>query len=251
MTTKTLHAEYSRMNWALVVPLANEENDFAPFIREVFRALEAAGSGTVYLVVDNASTDRTTELCRKLSDTDRRFITVWAPENKNLAQAYQRGMAEAWQRGHHYMIEMDAGLSHEPGALPLFLDRLAEGSACVWGSRFIPGGAMEGPALRRLLSKGGTAAANLLLGTSLHDMTSGFQGFSRDTVARFMQYPMKSQSHFYQTELRYLLRRHRFSEVPIRYRAPSPRVSFTSLLNSLASLMYYAWRRFTFRPVSL
>ena len=239
------------MNWALVVPMANEENDFAPFIREVFRALETTGGGTVYLVVDNASTDRTPDLCRKLSATDARFITVWAPENRNLAEAYQRGMAEAWRRGHDYFIEMDAGLSHQPAALPHFLGRLAEGYACAWGSRFVTGGAMEGPAFRRFLSKGGTVLANFLLGTSLHDMTSGYQGFSREVVARFMHYPLKSRAHFYQTELRYLLRRHRAAEVPISYRAPSPRISFASLLNSLSSLLYYTWRRLTFRPVYL
>jgi len=239
------------MNWALVVPMANEENDFAPFIREVFRALETTGSGTVYLVVDNASTDRTPDLCRKLSATDARFITVWAPENRNLAEAYQRGMAEAWHRGHDYFVEMDAGLSHQPSALPHFLDRLAEGYACAWGSRFVTGGAMEGPAFRRFLSKGGTRLANFLLGTSLRDMTSGYQGFSREAVALFMQRPLKSRAHFYQTELRYLLRRHRAVEVPIRYRAPSPRISLASLLNSLSSLLYYAWRRFTFRAIYL
>jgi dolichol-phosphate mannosyltransferase len=170
-----MKATGSRLNWALVVPMANEEQDFVQFIRELLRQVDSFSTGTVYLVVDTVSTDRTRELCEKLSAQNPRFVTVWAPENKNLAMAYQRGYREACQRGHDYILEMDAGMSHDPKALPLFLEKLSAGIPCVWGSRFVQGGSMDSPANRRFLSKGGTWLANLCLGTRLHDMTSGFQ----------------------------------------------------------------------------
>jgi len=241
-----------RINWALVVPMANEEKDFTPYIRELIKELDEIHSGKVYLVVDTVSTDRTLDLCEKLAQQDPRFVTVWAPETKHLAQAYQRGYLEAFKRGHEYILEMDAGLSHDPRALPFFLEKLSEGIPCVWGSRFVTGGSMkESPAKRRLLSKGGTVLANFLLGTRLHDMTSGYQGFHRNIVERFMNYPLKSRAHFYQTELRYLLRKYPSVEVPIHYKAPSPRVSEKSIVNSLQTLFYYFWRRITFRAVTL
>ena len=240
------------LNWALVVPMANEELDFIPFIRELIRELDSLSGGTVYLVVDTVSTDRTHELCNKLSQQNPQFITVWAPENKNLAMAYQRGYREAYHHGHEYILEMDAGLSHDPRALLLFLEKLSAGTQCAWGSRFVKGGSMkESPAKRKFLSKGGTVLANLLLGTKLHDMTSGYQGFHRDIVRLFMDYPLKATAHFYQTELRYLLRKYPSVEIPIHYLAPSPRVSEKSVLNSLQALLYYTWKRLTFRAVSL
>jgi len=123
---------------------------------------------------------------------------------------------------------------------------------CAWGSRFVKGGSMkESPAKRKFLSKGGTVLANLLLGTKLQDMTSGYQGFHRDIVRLFMDYPLKATAHFYQTELRYLLRKYPSVEIPIHYLAPSPRVSEKSVLNSLQALLYYTWKRLTLRPVSL
>src|SRR5262245_52901448 len=124
---------FPMLNWALVVPMANEAEDFAPFIRELYKALEALQSGKVYFVVDTASADRTLELCQKLSAQDARFVPVWAPENKNLAQAYQRGYREAYNNGHDYILEMDAGLSHDPASLPAFLDALSKGVDCAWG----------------------------------------------------------------------------------------------------------------------
>jgi len=245
-------ATLTGMNWALVVPMANEEPDFKPFVDALRIALDKIGSGTVYFIVDNVSKDRTAELCRELTASDRRFMTVWAPENKNVVDAYLRGYKEALKNGHDYILEMDAGLSHDPVFLPDFLSLLKEGFQCVFGSRFMKGGSMgDSPANRRNLSKFGTLLSNFLLGSKLHDMTSGYQGFDSDTVKQFTSYHLKSKAHFYQTELRYLLRKRKQKEVPITYKAPSPSVSRKAILNSIETLLYYFFRRITFRAVSL
>jgi dolichol-phosphate mannosyltransferase len=147
---------------------------------------------------------------------------------------------------------MDAGLSHDPRAIPMFLRVLNEGNECAFGSRFINGGSMgDSPFRRRLLSKTGTVLANVLLGTKLHDMTSGYQGFHRDIVAKIIDHRFKSTAHFYQTELRYLLRKRKIFEVPIHYSAPSPRVSKNAITNAYRTLLYYFFRRLTFNASQL
>jgi len=243
----------TNLNWAVVTPMANEEPDFEPFISALKLAMDKLGSGTAYLVVDKVSKDKTLDLCRELSSKDKRFITVWAPENTNVVDAYIRGYKEALSRGHDYILEMDAGLSHDPAVLPTFLDPLVSRKVeCVFGSRFIKGGSMgDSPAERQSLSKTGTILSTLLLGTKLKDMTSGYQGFNREVVEKFTAYPLKSKAHFYQTELRYLLRKRNYLEVPIHYRAPSPNVSKKAINNSIISLFYYFWRRITFRAPSI
>src|SRR4030095_15057267 len=118
--------------------------------------------------------------------------------------------------------------------------------------RFINGGSMgTSPFKRRMLSRTGTVLANLLLGTRLHDMTSGFQGFHRDIVGLLINYPIRSKAHFYQTEIRYLLRHKRMMEIPIHYNAPSPRVSKGAIKNALSTLGYYFMKRLTLHPVSI
>ncbi len=227
-------------NWAIVVPLANEEEDFAPFIEMINLVVDELNPGNLYFIVDNVSKDRTLELCRELSEKDPRYVTVWAPENKNVVDAYITGLRVAYEAGHEIIVEMDAGMSHDPRAIPMFLRVLNEGNECAFGSRFINGGSMgDSPFKRRFLSKAGTILANLLLGTRLHDMTSGYQGFHRDIVAKIINHKFKSKAHFYQTELRYLLRNHRIFEVPIHYQAPSPRVSKNAIRNAYETLFYY------------
>ncbi|MBL7884055.1 MAG: glycosyltransferase [Bacteroidia bacterium] len=224
--------------------MANEEADFKPFIDMVNFVINELNPGNIYFIIDNASKDRTLELCQELSAKDPRYVTVWAPENKNVVDAYVKGLRVAYEAGHELIIEMDAGLSHDPRAIPMFLRVLNEGNECAFGSRFINGGSMgDSPFKRRLLSKTGTVLANLLLGTSLRDMTSGYQGFHRDVVAKIINHPFKSKAHFYQTELRYLLRKRRIFEVPIHYQAPSPRVSKNAIKNAYQTLFYYFIQR--------
>lgn len=226
------------------MPMANEEADFKPFIGMLNFVMDELNPGNVYFVVDNASKDRTLELCQELSIKDKRYVTVWSPENRNVVDAYIRGLRAAYEADHDLIIEMDAGLSHDPRALPMFLRVLNEGNECAFGSRFINGGSMgDSPFKRRLLSKTGTVLANILLGTKLKDMTSGYQGFHRDVVAKIINHEFKSKAHFYQTELRYLLRNRRMFEVPIHYQAPSPRVSQNAIKNAYQTLFYYFFLR--------
>lgn len=239
-------------NWALVVPLANEEEHFHLFTAKLISVLNEIKSGTVYLVIDNVSVDNTLNLCQKIASADSRFVSIWAPENRNVVDAYLRGYKEAFKKGHDFIIEMDAGLSHDPEAIPLFLDALSEGYTCVFGSRFIRGGSMnDSPLKRLLLSRSGTFLANFLLGTKMQDMTSGFQGFHANIVEKFLKYPLLSRAHFYQTELRYLLRKQKYMEVPIQYQAPSPRVSSKAITNSLSVLLFYFWKRISFSAPSI
>jgi dolichol-phosphate mannosyltransferase len=239
---RSLHETVHPMptDFAVIVPMANEEREFAPFVEALRQVLDRLGCGRVFLVVDRVSRDRTRQRCVALAARDRRFSAVWAPENRNVVDAYLRGYREALHAGSPLIVEMDAGLSHDPRALPRFLEALAQGNACVFGSRFVAGGGFVESNWRRVaLSKVGTLLANGLLGTRLRDMTSGFQGFQAAVVRRFVDYPLLSTAHFYQTELRYLLRHLPSVEVPILYRAPSPSVSRKSIANSIAVLLRY------------
>ncbi|MDR2917411.1 MAG: glycosyltransferase family 2 protein [Tannerella sp.] len=238
-------------NFAIIIPMANESKEFDLFIGKLQKTLDFVGSGRVYLIVDNASKDNTRELCEKLSVTDNRFTTIWAPENRNVVDAYIRGYKEA-EPHHEIIIEMDAGMSHDPAAIPMFLRVLNEGNECAFGSRFINGGSIWQSSFKRsFLSKTGTILSNLLLGTKMKDMTSGYQGFHISVVRQLLKYRLLSKGHFYQTEVRYLMRKLRYMEVPIHYRAPSPSVSLGSIQNSLTVLFHYFLCRLKFKSKSI
>jgi len=237
-----------KFNFAVIIPMANEQEDFHPFVSSLTEVLNLLECGKVYFVVDKVSKDNTLELCKNLATTDNRFVTVWAPENKNVVDAYINGYREALKNQHEIIIEMDAGLSHDPKALPMFLRVLNEGNECAFGSRFINGGSIcDSNWKRTFLSKFGTILSNSLLGTKMYDMTSGYQGFHASIVEKFVEYGLLSKAHFYQTELRYLLRKSRYAEIPIHYRAPTPSVSKKAIYNSFSVLFHYFVLRLKFK----
>ena len=86
------------------------------------------------------------------------------PRKEGLGPAYLAGFRVALDAGAELIIEMDADFSHDPAYLPGLLEA-AEHADLVIGSRYVPGGGVTdwGP-MRRLISRGGSAYARLVLG---------------------------------------------------------------------------------------
>jgi dolichol-phosphate mannosyltransferase len=192
-----------------------------------------------FAVFDRVSQDSSLDRMRELERSEPRLRVVWAPENRCVVDAYLRGYQEALTAGSTWILEIDAGFSHQPRDIPQFFDAMEQGMDCVFGSRFLHrGGFASSSIVRRFVSWGGTALANLLLGTRQTDMTSGFELFSRDTLRMVIDRGIQSRAHFFQTEIKTHCRNLKFVEVPITYRAASPRLGSSSLTEAFRQL----WR---------
>jgi dolichol-phosphate mannosyltransferase len=234
------------VNLGIVCPMANERATAVRFVTSLLRQCDALQVAPVrlFVVLDRKSTDGTRELLEALRPSEPRLRLVWAPENRCVVDAYVRGYREALAAGCQWILEIDAGYSHQPEDLPAFMEKLPQGYDCVFGSRFCAGGQVsETPWQRRLLSRGGTWLANLLLGTRLRDMTSGYQLFSRPALEGVLARGIQSRGHFFQTEVKAYCRRLRVVEVPIHYRAASNSVNSRVLKDAFANL----WRLFGLR----
>jgi dolichol-phosphate mannosyltransferase len=85
--------------------------------------------------------------------------------------------------------------------------------------------------------------ANLLLGTKLKDMTSGFEMFSSRALRAVLERGIASRGPFFQTEIKTYCRNLRITEVPIQYRAASHDVNNKALKDSFSNL----WRLYRLR----
>jgi dolichol-phosphate mannosyltransferase len=228
--------------------MANERATAEAFVREVLSACAPYRfkSLTFFAVLDRASRDGTLELLRGLEAALPQLRVVWAPENRSVVDAYLRGYREALDAGCDWVLEIDAGFSHQPSDIPAFFEKMAEGHDCVFGSRFRPGGGFtESPLKRRVISRGGTLLANLLLGTRLSDMTSGFELFSRGALEEVLRKGINSRGHFFQTEIKAHCHGLRIAEVPIRYRAASDSVNNGVLKDAFLNLWRLTRARFS------
>lgn len=227
----------SAIRLGIVTPMANEAATAERFVYEVLGQCDGFRSVTMFVVLDRATRDNTRELLDAAACIEPRLRVVWAPENRCAVDAYVRGYREALAAGCDWILEIDGGFSHQPADIPKFFALLGDGYDCIFGTRFGFGGSITDSSFkRRIVSRGGTLLTNLLLGTRLTDMTSGFQFFSRDALQRILDRGIESRAHFFQTEMKVLCRDQRVAEVPIHYRAASPRLKGSAISEAFRQL---------------
>ncbi len=218
----------------IVMPVANEQDTMGSIIDEIL----ALPYDNLYLypVIDSYSKDRTEEIIRSYEHTGK-VKCIFYKESRGVISCYMEGYRQALKDGAEQVIEMDGGGSHKPSEIPQFIEKLEEGYDCVWGSRFIKGGGLENdPLYRRILSGGGTFLSNLVLGTKLKDMTSGFEAFKSEVLEKFDFDKFLSTGHMYQTEMRFYCRHYHTIEVPIHYTAGKSSLKFKSVKEALVIL---------------
>jgi dolichol-phosphate mannosyltransferase len=201
----------------------------------VLERCEGFKAVTFFAIFDRATKDTSLDQMRELEQTEPRLCVVWASESRCGVDAYLRGYKEALEAGSDWILEIDAGFSHQPDEIPQFFAAMEKGFDCVFGSRFI-GRFKDSSMKRRFISWGGTVLANLLLGTRQTDMTSGFELFSRDTLTMVLRRGIHSRAHFFQTEIKTHCRNLNFVEVPITYRAASPRLGSSAVRDAFRQL---------------
>jgi dolichol-phosphate mannosyltransferase len=219
---------------AVVVPLANEEKTVNDFLRRV--VMHLGPEDRVFCVFDNVCKDRTLSIVKNFSEKEPRVEIVWAPENRCVVDAYFRGFEAAYEAGTQWILEMDGGLSHQPEEIPQFLKYLDDSYDFIVGCRFIPGGSHTGSKWRSFVSWAGGLLSNVMLGTTMRDMTSGFEMFSRKAMAFVLAKGVRSRANFFQTEIKYMLRNWNWIELPITYISTKGNVPKDSIRESIVVL---------------
>jgi dolichol-phosphate mannosyltransferase len=143
---------------------------------------------------------------------------IHRPGKLGLGSAYLAGFRRALEAGYGVVFEMDTDLSHDPKYVPGMLRAIDAGADVVVGSRYVPGGGVEGwgPG-RHVLSKGGSLYSRLVLGLGVRDLTAGFKAFTRSALEAIDLSAVQSNGYSFQIEMTYraLRRGLRVVEVPI------------------------------------
>jgi dolichol-phosphate mannosyltransferase len=229
--------QLSDINLGIVCPMANERSTAVEFVNSVLQQCKNFKSVKFFAVFDNTCKDGTFDLLKDCRNKLPQLQVIWAPEDRCVVDAYVRGYREALEADCDWILEIDAGFSHQPAEIPQFFDKMAQGYDCVFGSRFCKGGKFsEAPLSRHFISRAGSILTNILLGTKLRDMTSGFEMFASDALRKVLDKGIQSRGHFFQTEIKVYCRNLKITEVPIHYRAPSQNVNAAVIMDAFANL---------------
>lgn len=188
------------MKTLIVIPTYNEGSTIERVLKMALNAIE----GDI-LVVDDNSADATKELVRNFFETGRVFM-LERPSKLGLGTAYVDGFQWGLQRDYELFFEMDADNSHNPAALPWFVEKIMEGYDVIVGSRYLNNTiSVVGWDFKRLLiSKfGNWYAATLLRLKQFTDLTSGFRCYTRKALEAVGLEKIKSNGYAFQIEMVY------------------------------------------------
>lgn len=202
----------------MVLPTFNEREN----LPQVAEAILATLPDARLLIVDDRSPDGTGELADTLAAANPRIEVLHRPAKQGLGAAYRDGFRRVLDKpGTAAVIQMDADLSHDPADLPRLLAPLMRDADLVLGTRWMPGGGTRGwPWHRRLISRGGTLFARVVLLLPYRDLTGGFKAWRRELLDAIRLREADTQGYGFQVETTWWAHRRRAAirEVPIIFR---------------------------------
>jgi dolichol-phosphate mannosyltransferase len=200
----------------VVTPTYNEAENLPKLVSALF----ALPLDLRLLIVDDNSPDGTGRIADDLSASDERIGVLHRPGKLGLRSAYLSGFHVALNDRVDAVAQMDADFSHDPAALTEMAGRL-ETCDLVLGSRYVSGGSVDRrwPMWRKGLSAFGNFYARSILGLELHDVTTGFRLWRRETLLGMPLDRIQSNGYIFLVEMIYLAHclEYRIGECPIYF----------------------------------
>jgi len=228
---------------AIVIAAYNEADNIA---HVVSRAREY---GDV-IVVDDASRDDTAAIAQTAGAQVVRHAV-----NTHIRQAFVDGFRHALANGYERIVQMDAGLSHDPGQIPRLVEPLDRVDMTI-GSRFVPRGRLlNQPMHRKWLSRVGSFLLCWATSMRILDLTSGFKGYRAGTLravdAAGGVDALRSRAFAFQFEMTYIIFAMDLSilEVPISYAATGSSLNWAVFCEAVRMLLHVACRRNSMKRV--
>jgi dolichol-phosphate mannosyltransferase len=155
------------------------------------------------LIIDDGSPDGTAEVVKKFQQTKTNLHLLQRTGKLGLGTAYIKGFQWALAQGFEGVITMDCDFSHDPEAIPQFVEKLEKFDLVV-GSRYIGGiRIMNWPMNRLLLSYFASIYARIITGIPFLDSTGGFNAYSRKALSCLKLEKVFSIGYAFQIELKY------------------------------------------------
>ena len=233
---------------AVVIPTFNERDNIPHLLKDIF-SLHMPNLFAV--VVDDSSPDGTGAVADELAKTYPLYV-IHRQKKEGLGKAYIHAFKEIlspeFPKKPAYVIQMDADLSHNPNAIPRFLEKI-EGCDVVLGSRYIKGGGIENwGRLRHLISRLGNAYATLVLDLVQRDVTSGYKCFRREVLEHLDLDVLSSVGYNFQIETTYkaFKKGYAIAEIPIVFterRTGSSKFNVGIIIESFIRVLMLRFRK--------
>jgi dolichol-phosphate mannosyltransferase len=194
----------------------NEAENVRPLILAIREAVPHAH----VVVIDDASPDGTAKVVDELMRELSGVFLIQRPGKLGLGTAVVRAMQYAIDHGYDLYVNMDADFSHPPRFIPALLAGMTRVDVMI-GSRYVPGGGVEGEfgLRRKFMSTGINVYARLLLGLRTRDNSGSFRCYRVSKLRRIDFTWIRSKGYSFMEEILFWCRTVgcTFDETPILF----------------------------------
>jgi len=162
--------------YSIVVPFHNEEDSVTALYDRLKEVMEHVGESFELVFVDDGSNDRTCRLLEEIAAVDSRVLVVKLRRNFGQTSALAAGFDHAEGE---FILAMDGDLQHDPGEIPVFLEKLEEGYDVVSGWRRER---IDNFVMRRIPSRCANWLMAKLSGVDIHDFGTTFKAYRREVI---------------------------------------------------------------------
>jgi dolichol-phosphate mannosyltransferase len=197
------------------LPTYNEAENVVPMVEAIL-----AAAPVEVLVIDDGSPDGTGELADELARELPWLDVLHRTKKEGIGRAYLAGFTRVLESDASFVLEMDCDFSHDPADVPRLIAACEDGADLALGSRWVAGGGtVNWGLLRRLISRGGSLYARIVLGVGIHDLTGGFKCYRRRVLETIDLDAIESKGYAFQIETTYRTLRagFRVEEIPIHF----------------------------------
>ncbi|WP_435017484.1 polyprenol monophosphomannose synthase [Tundrisphaera sp. TA3] len=202
----------------LLISLAtyDEAKNLRPLVESI---LEYAPHASI-LITDDNSPDGTGKVADELRATLPNVFVNHRKGKLGLGTAVLEGMKFAIDNGYDYFLNLDADFSHPPRFIPDLLAGMAENDVMI-GSRYVPGGGVEGEfnLRRKFMSTGINTYARLFLGLRTRDNSGSYRCYRVSKLRQIDLDRVISRGYSFMEEILYWCRTVgcRMGETPILF----------------------------------
>lgn len=207
----------SKKKLLVAIPVYNEEKDLPKNIPLLNSYLTSSLDDLDWeiVIVDNASTDQTPEIGRKLAAKSSISYVRISEKGRGRALFY------VWERsGADYLSYMDVDLSSGLKYFPKLIKQLEAGADVAIGSRLAKGATVYGrPLLREIMSRGYSFLFRIFFQTSFLDAQCGFKAIKGPCAKKVLPLVL-DRGWFFDSELLIICDKagYKIAEVPITWR---------------------------------
>src|SRR5580693_7412859 len=203
------------MKLSLLIPVYNERTVVERCLALVLAAPLPENMERELIVVDDCSTDGTSDILRRLAQGFPQIRLFQHSKNAGKGAAIRTAIGKA--TGDFSLIQ-DADLEYDPAEYPRLLRPLLDGHAdAVFGSRYMAGEQMRVLLFwHTMINRGLTLVANMFSNLGLTDMETCYKVFRTDLLKSI---PIRSDRFGFEPEItmKCAKRKLRIYEVPISY----------------------------------